>query len=832
MPDNAAPDDARSTSTKSLGGVHLSLQQFVLLALLLICMPGVVVSGWVAYRNVKVANDEFIRSQARQMSEQIEDDLAALFDDAVQLVALNSALSRAGLLDLGQPEQLLKHLGVQARQYPKVTMLGIGFGNGEYHAINHPQFGKETSLLADRALIANGRELHICRVDEADYSCAFLEREMAYYDARERPWFKRAIAVGQIVWNSPYFYPEESWGKYGLMGIGISAPLIDAAGEVLAVLGVSISLDHLGKLLHSHADKKGGVYFIAESEGDLLAQSTSDPIYVSQGSKPIRKNIFASDDPLIRSASAFIKTTGLPSGEGTINSGGDAQQIHWRSHTLLNGPTLIIGVLLPQSQFDQISRETIRTIIGLTLVFMLLGVLISVLAARWMSRPITTLNHFSQRIAVGDFTAPSEQAVRIEEIASLNQAMQSMADELQQKTWHLEQLVRERTAQLEVANQQLHDEMAAADRARQQADEATYAKSKFLAAASHDLRQPAQAQGLFLEALSRTDLTPHQRKLLENVRAASNASVDLLNTLLDFSRIESGVIVPKRQDFDLQTLFNRIEAEFGSLADAKNLVYRTRESHHVVYSDPALVALILRNLVANAIRYTERGGLLIASRRRHDRVLLEVWDTGVGIAPEHHQDVFREFLQLANPERDRNKGLGLGLAIVDGLVKCLGHELTFRSRPGQGSVFRLALPVGTGTPPEAVVTKWDHEPHRCNVRVLVIDDDPAIRSGLQLLITDWGCLCDVAETIEEALVLARQSPPAVIISDYRLRNGETGTAAIAALRAACASTLPALLITGETAREQLSEAFTEGVPILHKPVQPEELRRQLEALLA
>lgn len=189
----------------------------------------------------------------------------------------------------------------------------------------------------------------------------------------------------------------------------------------------------------------------------------------------------------------------------------------------------------------------------------------------------------------------------------------------------------------------------AAERAQRKAEQASAAKSQVLAAASHDLRQPVHAQGLFLELLGATELTERQRGLLARAGEAVDASAAMLGTLFDYSRIEAGVIRPQREAFAIQPMLNMIEREFGPQADTKGLTYRSRESALVLASDPALVGLILRNLVSNAIRYTRRGGLLVTCRQRGPEAWLDVWDTGIGIAPEHQAEVFREFHQLDNP---------------------------------------------------------------------------------------------------------------------------------------------------------------------------------------
>jgi signal transduction histidine kinase/ActR/RegA family two-component response regulator len=378
--------------------------------------------------------------------------------------------------------------------------------------------------------------------------------------------------------------------------------------------------------------------------------------------------------------------------------------------------------------------------------------------------------------------------------------------------------------------EQLQIKTGIAEAAQREAEQANTAKSKFLAAASHDLRQPIHAQGLFLEVLARTELTAQQRGLLTSARTASEASGEMLNALLDFSRIEAGVVEPHVQPFRLQPLLNKLETELAPQADAKNIVYRSRETNVAVRSDPVLLELILRNLISNAIRYTEHGGVLVGCRRRGNHVLLEIWDTGIGIAPEHQQEIFREFHQLGNPERDRRKGLGLGLAITKGLINALKHDLTLISIPQRGSVFRLSIPVADSIQVEHTASAQPMN-RLLKIRVLVIDDDETVRSGMCHLLQDWGCECLAAESIEEAIHLASTHPLDLVISDHRLREQHTGVEAITALRSLKGNTLPALLITGDTAPERLREAQASGVPLLHKPVSPDQLFQKIAEML-
>ncbi|WP_010463875.1 ATP-binding response regulator [Acidovorax radicis] len=375
--------------------------------------------------------------------------------------------------------------------------------------------------------------------------------------------------------------------------------------------------------------------------------------------------------------------------------------------------------------------------------------------------------------------------------------------------------------------QQLRIETDKAQAAHQEAEHANQAKTRFLAAASHDLRQPIHAQGLFLEVLSRSPLSPEQQEVLANARATSDTTTGMLGTLLDFSRIDAGVVEVRRSPFHLQPLLNKIDRELAPQALAQGLVLRLRETHAAIDSDPVLVEMMLRNLVSNAIRYTVRGGVLVGCRKRGDDTVLEVWDTGIGIEADQLQTVFREFHQLGNPERDREKGLGLGLAIVDGLARALGHALSVCSRPRRGSVFRLRLPNARATVVNDPLQAVARPMRRLDLHVLVIDDDAAVRHGMQKLLQSWGCDCTAVESIDQALAAAARRCPQLIISDYRLRDQSTGAQAIAAVRAHSGLHLPALLITGDTGPDRLREALASNIPLLHKPVSPTQLHEQM-----
>ena len=362
-----------------------------------------------------------------------------------------------------------------------------------------------------------------------------------------------------------------------------------------------------------------------------------------------------------------------------------------------------------------------------------------------------------------------------------------------------------------------------------EAEDANRAKTVFLASASHDLRQPLHAAGLYLGALSRAGLNERQQHLMRQVQVSNEAANEMLNTLLDFSKVDAGVVKPQARSFPLQPLCHKLERELAPLAEGKGVAFRLRDTQLVAHADPALVEMVVRNLLVNAVRYTERGAVLLGCRRRGDRVVLEVWDTGIGIPEHQHRDIFREFHQLGNPERDRHKGLGLGLAIVEGLARAMGVSVSLSSRPGRGSVFRLTLPLSRQTVMDErrVAPQGDLK----GLRVLLIEDDDTVLAAMTDLLTAWGCRCEGVGTVDEALGRLDVFTPHLVLADYRLREHRTGVQAIAAVREVvrqdCGLDIGALVITGDTAPERLREAHASGLQLLHKPVPAEQLHAAL-----
>jgi signal transduction histidine kinase len=370
-----------------------------------------------------------------------------------------------------------------------------------------------------------------------------------------------------------------------------------------------------------------------------------------------------------------------------------------------------------------------------------------------------------------------------------------------------------------------------------QAEEANRAKSSFLAAASHDLRQPLHAMALFVSALRSKNRDAETRPIVEHLSASVEALEGLFDALLDISKLDAGIVHAEIRDFPLQTVFDRVERDCASQAEDKGLRLRLAPTRAIVRSDPTLVERIVRNLATNAIRYTKRGGVVVGCRRAGaGRLRVAVHDSGIGISREHLPEIFKEYFQVGNPERDRSKGLGLGLAIVERLAALLDHKVDVWSVSGRGSVFSIGVPRGDAArveaaPAQAVEVIQDT---LGDALVVVIDDEAAVRDGMREVLRQWGCRPLLAGSADEALaqLAAGGSAPAAVIADYRLREGENGIAAIGKIRAAHGAAIPGVIVTGDTAPDRLREAEASGYHLLHKPVRPIQLRALLSFLLA
>ena len=419
--------------------------------------------------------------------------------------------------------------------------------------------------------------------------------------------------------------------------------------------------------------------------------------------------------------------------------------------------------------------------------------------ANWLPITHTFWMPFVMPLALGMFS-----------LALMHRMVKAMG-EVEALNTELEARVRARTAELEQANA---------------------AKTRFLASASHDLRQPLVAIGLLVGLARDQSESPKTRQVMDRVDEAVGAMEGLLTGLLDLSQLESGVVRPDPVAVRLSDVFSAIEAHEQPGAALKGLRLRLRPTTVVVRSDPVMLERIVRNLVANAVRYTAQGGVLVAARRRGGMVRLEVRDTGIGIAPEHQHTIFQEFVQLDNPGRDRSRGMGLGLAIVQRSAALLGHRIGVASTPGKGSCFWLELPQAHA--PAALPQAARVAPGGLKGRhILIVEDDLVVREAMVERLQAWGARVEACASLDELQRwLDRHAnegwpAPDAMVSDYRLPQG-TGLDAIAAVHARFGA-VPALLVTGDTAPQELMRLDASGVPVLHKPFRPEALLAALQS---
>ncbi len=405
-------------------------------------------------------------------------------------------------------------------------------------------------------------------------------------------------------------------------------------------------------------------------------------------------------------------------------------------------------------------------------------------------------------------------------------------EELAAANERLERRVQARTAELERLNQALAQ-------AKTEAEEANVSKTRFLAAAGHDILQPLNAARLYASSLTESAAeggADERVSLARNVDASLEAVEEILGALLDISRLDAGATRPEIVDFPVNDIFRQLEIEFAPTARAKGLALRFVASSLCVRSDRRLMRRLLQNLVSNAVKYTPKGRVLVGCRRVAGAVRIEVWDTGLGIPGDKQRQIFEEFERLEQGARAA-RGLGLGLSIVERLGRVLGHAVTLRSKPGVGSVFAVVAPLGVASPTLAADASLP-EPALAGealngLRVLAIDNEPRVLDGMRVLLSKWGCRVATAHGLDEAFeaLASLEGAPDAIIADYHLDEGD-GLAAIAALRERLGFSVAAILATAERSQEVRDAAARADVALLNKPLKPAPLRAQLTRCLA
>lgn len=478
----------------------------------------------------------------------------------------------------------------------------------------------------------------------------------------------------------------------------------------------------------------------------------------------------------------------------------------------------------------ELSRDSLRArelsmlmvAVGVGLVGLLLGSILAAQMGERVVRPILNVSRRIERIGQGDFSIQQHMDAK-DPLHELQEGLNQMAIRLAWGRDELEQRVASVTQELRLK--------------KDEAERATLAKSRFLAAASHDLRQPTHALGMFVARLGQLPMDEPTRQLVGSLDASVQAMQDLLDGLLDVSRLDAGAVQVQVRPVNLADMLNALRVALGPVATEKGLRLRVRPTRLWAMSDPLLLQRMVMNLASNALRYTEQGTVLVCCRPVDggQGVRIDVLDSGIGISTEHQSEIFKEFYQVGNAARDRVRGLGLGLNIVERSAQLLGHPVALRSSLGCGTRFSITAPVAVPSEPGPVVVPADVPVIAAleGVQVLVIEDDDFSLEALCDLLESWGCRVSAAATQDQARGLLHNGyVPDAIVSDYRLGAGGNGLRLIADLRALAGRDIPACLMSGDTDGGLMQATKDAGLTLLHKPVRPAKLRNLLRHLVA
>lgn len=663
----------------------------------------------------------------------------------------------------------------------------LPFGRDSDTPTDDPQYLELLKLLqlapavADAAWInANGRErVRVSRVARDIVS--------SNIDRSGEPGFRSARA--NKVWYGPVYF-RRGTEPYLSAAVAGNQP---EAGVIIAEINLKFVLDVVSAIRSG----KAGHAYVIDARGRLISHpNMSLVLKVSDLSDLPQVNAAITQSMHGNSLRQTIIAKDV-SGAWTLTAYAPIGVLDW--NILVEQP--LAEAFAPL--LGSVARSGLVILLGIAL-----AVAASLVLARQMVAPIRTLEAGVERFAAGRL----DELVMVEtrdELQGLADQFNRMARQLQDFHIDLERKIEERTHQLAQANN---------------------AKSRFLAAASHDLRQPVHALGLFVAQLveARDPLT--RQRIVEQITASSAAVSDLLEALLDISKLDAGSMTVQNAEFPLQPILDRLEQSFSLSAQAKGLRLRVRPTRVHVATDPVLLERILLNLVSNAVRYTRTGGVLIGVRKRVGRAVIGIWDTGVGIAPEEHKRIFEEFYRLPGSDSESAKGMGLGLAIVDRLAHLLHLQLSVTSAIGRGSKFSVSVALAhdaiSEPPPRVPATQ---SIRLAGMRVLLIDDAVEALTAAEGLLTQWGCQVTVACSGREAVALLFNGaqPPALIICDYRLGETELGIDVIRDIRKGLGINVPAVIVSGDVTKTLQEQTLASGLHLLYKPLKAARLRALL-----
>lgn len=637
---------------------------------------------------------------------------------------------------------------------------------------------RQVPAIAELALLdGEGRErLHISRqaMDRVDSNADFSTEE------------KFKVALAHKVFYGPVYFRR---GSEPFMTLAMGGSRRDAGVSV-----AEVNLTHIWDVVNQIRVGNGGRAYVVDARNRLIAHPEISLVLRNTDVSQLAQVRSARVKPDIEAAQIARDLRG----DRVLAAHAMAAPLNW-----------LVIVEIPESE----ANAPLYTVIVRTLAVMASGLILALLAALLLARlmvvPVQALAAGAARIGAGAL----DHRINIgsgDELEALGDELNDMAAKLQGSYATLERKVEERTEQLHAAN---------------------LSKSRFLAVASHDLRQPLHALNLFAAQLRSEKDQAERDRLAGRIDTAVANMNELFNALLDISKLDAGAMSANISNFPVSRVLNRIGAMFTSAADDKGLSLHMVSCSAWIRSDPILLEQILLNLVSNAVRYTSAGGIVVGCRHAAGLLRIDVCDSGVGIAADQQRSIFGEFYQVAAPEGSK-AGLGLGLAIVDRLGAMLGHPITVASALGKGSRFSITVPKAPARSASTVVAAPRAAPdHLRDKLIVVIDDDALTLEGTGGLLRSWGCRVVTGQSDREALTKLNGSKPDLIISDYHLKEGRSGIDAIDELHEAFGGQIPAFLISGDITQERLRETHGATHHLLHKPVNPMTLRAIMSRLL-
>jgi len=782
-----------------------------------------------------ITSERVLIGQARQILENLSEDVLGntenFLDPAESAASLTEKLAHHEVVRSDNIEGMERYFFEQLQIYDQFAGIYFGTRKGAFYFVKRDDTvikgGYRTKVITER-MGRSGATLiwRDAQFKEVKRSVDHTDR----YDPRVRPWYEKASQSGKLIWTNPYiFFTSQK------PGVTTASPVYDGDGDVKGVVGVDIEIDRISGFLDDLKIGKNGSAFVLNVNGDVIAFPDQEKIkrVADKGAKGLRfTRIDELDEPVTRAAYRSLQDAGgiNYSRNSTFTSFQVEGETHHAIFVRFPNPDWpwLIGIHMPEDDFLGDVKQVLLTNIIVVLAISLLAVALGLMLARNISKPVVKLRNMALALKEGDFSQEIDARSAFRETRDMVAAFKEMVEGLRNyeaSNKGLTDSLRRAHADLEIKVEERTRELQLA---KETAEEATQAKSKVLAAASHDLRQPLQALTLFVASLAQRDLDEKTKGLVDKIERSVEALDDLLNLLLDISKLDAGLVVPQMGPCDLGEIIEHLCAEHVSQAKSKGLELRAVvPSGQVIVTDRTLFERVLRNLLSNALRYTENGKVLLGCRRGGNLLRVQVLDTGQGIPPDEVKSIFQDFYQVANEGRNRQQGLGLGLSIVGRLTELLGLSISVESEEGKGTVFTVEIPL-TEIQAESAKKTFGCERGAAvpGHLILTIDDDPEVLSGMEELIGSWGHEV-VAVTDGNSAIAAFEGKarlPDLIIADWRLADGESGDRVINQFKSRYGNHITAVLLTGDTAPERLVEADRNGLRLLHKPIKSDALK--------